>query len=147
MLRNGTAMVEVRSLDAPPTLTAAATPNVAAPPNVAATLGASPAAAGSASAAAPVADASGDGASPVAVPVPGGLFIQAGAFSDPKNAEHLVERLRGGGYGKVFLRDNEIAGRRMYRVRIGPVSNVAEYDRIVAALERAGINDAHLALD
>lgn len=141
MLRNGTAMVEVRSLDAPPTLTAAATPNAAA------TLAAAPAAADSAPAAAPVAGASGDGASPVAVPVPGGLFIQAGAFSDPKNAEHLVEKLRGGEYGKVFVRDNEIAGRRMYRVRIGPVRDVAEYDRIVAALERAGINDAHLALD
>jgi rare lipoprotein A len=153
MLRNGTAMVEVRSLDAPPTLTAAATPNVAAAPNAAATpnaaaaLDASLAAADAAPAAAPVAGASGDGTSPVPVPVPGGLFIQAGAFSDPKNAEHLVERLRGGGYGKVFVRDDEIAGRRMYRVRIGPVSNVAEYDRIVAALERAGINDAHLALD
>ena len=147
MLRNGTAMVEVRSLDGPPTLTAAATPNVAATPNAAATLDVPPAAADSAPAAAPVTGATGDGASPVAVPVPGGLFIQAGAFSDPKNAEHLVERLRGGGYGKIFVRDNEIAGRRMYRVRIGPVSNVAEYDRIVAALERAGINDAHLALD
>jgi rare lipoprotein A len=153
MLRNGTAMVEVRSLDAPPTLTAAATPNVAATPNalatpnVAATLGASPAAA-AAPAAAPVSGAAGDSASPpVAVPVPGGLFIQAGAFSDPKNAEHLVEKLRGGGYGKVIVRDDEIAGRRMYRVRIGPVPDVAEYDRIVAALERAGINDAHLALD
>ncbi len=49
------------------------------------------------------------------------LFIQAGAFSDPKNAERLAEKLRGGGYGKVFVRDDEIAGRRMYRVRIGPV--------------------------
>ena len=158
MLRNGTAMVEVRSLDAPPTLTAAApnvgptpnvaaAPNVPAPPNVAATLGTFPAAAGSAPAGAPVAGATSDGASPVAVPVPGGLFIQAGAFSDPKNAEHMVEKLRGGAYGKVFVRDDEIAGRRMYRVRIGPVRDVAEYDRIVAALERAGVKDAHLALD
>jgi len=83
----------------------------------------------------------------VAVPAPGSLFIQAGAFSDPKNAERLVEKLRGGAYGKVFVRDNEIAGRRMYRVRIGPVPDVAEFDRIVAALERAGVHDAHLALD
>ncbi len=58
-----------------------------------------------------------------------------------------MEKLSGGGYGKVFVRDNEIAGRRMYRVRIGPVPDVAEFDRIVAALERVGINDAHLALD
>jgi hypothetical protein len=58
-----------------------------------------------------------------------------------------MEKLRGGGYGKIFVRDNEIAGRRMYRVRIGPVANVAEYDRIVAALARVGVHDAHLALD
>jgi cell division septation protein DedD len=58
-----------------------------------------------------------------------------------------MEKLRGGGYAKVFVRDNEIAGRRMYRVRIGPVAGVAEFDRIVAALERVGVNDAHLALD
>jgi rare lipoprotein A len=75
------------------------------------------------------------------------LFVQAGAFSDPANAERLAEKLRGGRYGKIFVRDDQIAGRRMYRVRIGPVPDVAEFDRVVAALERAGITDAHLALD
>ena len=59
----------------------------------------------------------------------------------------MVEKLRGGGYGTVFVRENAIAGRRMYRVRIGPVPDVAEFDRVVVALERAGVNDAHLALD
>jgi len=147
MLRNGTAMVEVRSLDAVPPeaapkldapLTAAASTSAAAPP-IAAPLTAGPLTAE------PVADSAGESASVVSVPA--ALFIQAGAFSDPKNAERLVEKLRGGGYGKVFVRDNEIAGRRMYRVRIGPVPGVAEFDRIVAALERVGITDAHLALD
>jgi rare lipoprotein A len=75
------------------------------------------------------------------------LFVQAGAFSDPANAERLAQKLRGGGYGKVFVRDDQIAGRRMYRVRIGPVPDVAHFDQIVAALEHAGINDAHLALN
>ncbi len=75
------------------------------------------------------------------------LFVQAGAFSDPANAERLAEKLRGGSFGKVFVRDDQIAGRRMYRVRIGPIPDVAEFDRVVAALERAGISDAHLALD
>jgi rare lipoprotein A len=119
MLRKGTAMVEVRNIELPPSLDAPA--------------------------AAAAAQAMTETAVPVAVP--NALFVQAGAFSDPKNAERLVDKLRGGGYGRVFVRDNEIAGRRMYRVRIGPVPGVAEYDRIVAALERAGINDAHLALD
>jgi len=132
MLRNGTAMVEVRTLDpsAPlPVITASAT---------------TPAATVSAAAApTPIAP---NPAVPGAV-TSVALFVQAGAFSDPANAEHLAEKLRGGSYGKVFVRDDQIAGRRMYRVRIGPVPDVAEFDRVVAALERAGINDAHLALD
>jgi rare lipoprotein A len=167
MLRNGTAMVEVRTLE-PGSVGAPLTASVAAPnaapnaapsaaPNaapVAAPLTATPLTAAeatppapteSAAAPEPASDSSAGGVSNVAVPR--ALFIQAGAFSDPKNAERLVEKLRGGGYGKVFVRDNEIAGRRMYRVRIGPVPSVAEFDRIVAALERVGVNDAHLALD
>ena len=161
MLRNGTAMVEVRSLDVvPPTVPVpAATPDApvtaansapAAAPLTATPLVVSPqtdSAAGAASSSAASASAAAASGAVVTVPVPAALFIQAGAFSDPKNAERMVEKLRGGGYGKVFVRDNEIAGRRMYRVRIGPVPDVAEFDRIVAALERVGINDAHLALD
>jgi peptidoglycan lytic transglycosylase len=142
MLRNGTAMVEVRTLDVVP-LTV---PVLAASADAPVTAGNSAPAAAPLTASAGAAAAGASGAV-VTVPVPAALFIQAGAFSDPKNAERMVEKLRGGGYGKVFVRDNEIAGRRMYRVRIGPVPDVAEYDRIVAALERAGISDAHLALD
>jgi len=168
MLRNGTAMVEVRTLEAAAVgapLTAALAAPPATPP-VAASPGAAPSAAPTAAPliATPItgADAPPPSPAPAAqspeaasdvsgavstVPVPRALFIQAGAFSDPNNAERLMQKLRGGGYGKVFVRDDDIAGRRMYRVRIGPVPNVAEFDRIVAALERAGINDAHLALD
>jgi rare lipoprotein A len=125
MLRNGTAMVDVRSIDptAPPVFTASTAPAPGAP------------------AAVPQSSA------PDASFTRSALFIQAGAFSDPANAERLADKLRGGSLGKVFVRDDVIAGRRMYRVRIGPVPDVADFDRVVAALERAGINDAHLALD
>ena len=136
MLRNGTAMVEVRTIDpsAPPAVITASgtTSPTAAPP--------------AASAPETATQTPGSGVSSPAAAA-SALFVQAGAFSDPANAERLAERLRGGSYGKVFVRDDQIAGRRMYRVRIGPVPNVAEFDRVVAALERAGINDAHLALD
>jgi rare lipoprotein A len=163
MLRNGTAMVEVRSLEpvsANTPLVAQGTAPAAAPnaAPTAAPLTATPltAAAETPPAAPPSAPvdssqsgSTSDGAAGAVstVPVPRALYIQAGAFSDPKNAERLMEKLRGGGYGKVFVRDNEIAGRKMYRVRIGPVPSVAEFDRIVAALERVGVSDAHLALD
>jgi rare lipoprotein A len=130
MLRNGTAIVEVSSIE-PPRTTASAGP-ATAPTTIAP--GIAPA-----------------GDSP-AVPVQTAaisktFFVQAGAFSDPANAQRLAEKLRGGGYGTVFVRDNEIAGRRMFRVRIGPITGVAEFDRIVAALGRSGIRDARLALD
>ncbi len=141
MLRNGTAFVEVRSLDpnaTAPSLSVASLSATAAPEVVTVPL-APPAN----SAPAPVAAA--PPAAPVNVGAP--LFVQAGAFGDPANAQRLAQRLRGGAYGNVFVRDDQIAGRRMYRVRIGPVPNVAEFDRVLAALERDGVPDAHLALD
>ena len=150
MLRNGTAMVDVRTIDAslpPPVITASSGAPAAAT--------AAPGAALAAVAPTAMAPVAGSAAEPsAATPAGSGaaaaspaLFVQAGAFSDPANAERLAEKLRGRSYGKVFVREDQIAGRRMYRVRIGPVPDVAEFDRIVAALERAGINDAHLALD
>lgn len=128
MLRNGTALVEVRSVDVegPPQGADAPLlgPAVAAAANMANSTGASSAAAGNAA-----------------------LFVQAGAFSDPANAERLAAKLRTGAYGKIWVRDDVIAGRRMYRVRIGPVANVEAFDSIYAALERDGVHDARLALD
>jgi rare lipoprotein A len=176
MLRNGTAMVEVRTLEPAPlgtapltaaTAAAPAAPGASAPgasvpaasaPSASAPTGSAPAGSPPVaaaltvlpleSAAPPEAPADSTGPEAVAhVPVPRALYIQAGAFSDPKNAERLAEKLRGGAFGKVSVSDNQIAGRRMYRVRIGPVPTVAQFDRIVANLERVGINDAHLALD
>jgi rare lipoprotein A len=145
MLRNGTAMVEVRSIDvvqegsAAPVVTAATLEPITEAPAAAASESVGGSIVPSAAAA--------PQPSPPRVVSTAALFVQAGAFSDPKNAQRLADKLRGGGYGTVFVRENEIAGRKMFRVRIGPVPDVAEFDRIVAALERAGISDAHLALD
>jgi rare lipoprotein A len=161
MLRNGTAMVEVRTVGpasppgAMPPVPPAAPPVQPPPVVTASTQGAAlwvseasplPPPASSPAAAAPR-------GAPAIAPAPvtsapvAALFVQAGAFADPANAEHLAQKLRDAGYGKVFVRDDVIAGRRMYRVRIGPVPGVPDFDRIVAALDRAGVRDAHLALD
>jgi rare lipoprotein A len=156
MLRNGTAMVEVRSVEPAAALGSGAP---AAGPTVPLG-GAAAALAGSAAASrsavplgsgAPLAGASG-GAPAVAAAAPSAairpaLFVQAGAFADPANAERLAAKLRGGDFGKIFIRDDFIAGRRMYRVRLGPVPDVPEFDRIIAALERIGVADARLASD
>jgi rare lipoprotein A len=145
MLRNGTAMVEVRALDFPATTPDPGAPLLSAAP-ASPSNGQAGAAASTAAASAPATSGTGtvDPGSPAVRTV---LFVQAGAFADPANAERLAAKLRGGGYGKIFVRDDLIAGRKMYRVRIGPVPDVPEFDRIVAALERAGVHDAHLAMD
>jgi len=139
MVRNGTAFVEVRSIDPSATAPTTSLAEVVTVPLAPVESNPSPVSKPS-----PVAVAA-PTAAPVNVGAP--LFVQAGAFGDPANAQRLAQRLRGGAYGNVFVRDDQIAGRRMYRVRIGPVPNVAEFDRIVAALERDGVQDAHLALD
>jgi rare lipoprotein A len=154
MLRNGTAMVEVRALDFPATTPDPGAPLLsAAPASPSSGTAGAAASAGTASPGTPSPAAATSGAGTVE---PGSaptsavrtvLFVQAGAFADPANAERLAAKLRGGGYGKIFVRDDLIAGRKMFRVRIGPVPDVPEFDRIVAALERAGVHDAHLAMD
>ena len=127
MLRTGTAMVEVQSID--PRTPLAPTPSTVPT--------ATPAAA-----ATPLSAAS---ASPGAAPLPAALYIQTGAFADPANAERLLAKLRDNGYRDAFVRDALVGGRRLYRVRIGPVRSVDDYDRIVDGLERIGVDGARLA--
>ena len=155
MLHAGTAMVEVRSLDgaAPaadlsrPLTAGAAAPPDGAPGAAVSSPGAAPAPVAAASAATASAASASPATSPPAPAVKPVLFVQAGAFADPANAERLAAKLRGGTYGRIVVRDDVIAGRRMFRVRIGPVADVRAFDQIYAALERDGVHDAHLALD
>jgi rare lipoprotein A len=176
MLRDGTAIVEVRALQpldpgldthltvasvgalplaSPPTVGTAAppasSPSVSAPVPLPAPLTTPPPAA---PAAAPLTSQPMAAAAPLVIkPAPvtsdpvRTLFVQAGAFAAPDNAQRLADRLRSEGYTQVFVRDDLVAGRKLYRVRIGPIPNVPQFDRIVAALEQEGVRDAHLALD
>lgn len=74
------------------------------------------------------------------------LYVQAGAFGDPRNAQRLLERLRAAGIDNAFvLAAPERGATRLYRVRAGPLASVAEFDRLVARLDALGIADAHLA--
>jgi len=75
------------------------------------------------------------------------LYVQAGAFSASTNAEKLAQQLRNKGYPQAFVRSDMVEGRSMYRVRIGPIADVASFDRVVAELKQLGIADARLALD
>ncbi|HSC05889.1 MAG TPA: septal ring lytic transglycosylase RlpA family protein [Steroidobacteraceae bacterium] len=75
------------------------------------------------------------------------LYVQAGAFAEQANAERLLARMRAAGVGPAFVRSDERDGRVLYRVRVGPVPSVAEFDRVLEELRQIGVSDARLALD
>jgi rare lipoprotein A len=86
-------------------------------------------------------------AAPSATAVPPTLYVQAGAFTSEANASRLLEQLRQKGVEGSFVRQDQLAGRTLYRVRVGPIPSVGEFDRVVARLRSLGLADARLAAD
>ena len=90
-------------------------------------------------------------ASPVPEPEPqpaagqsNDIFVQVGAFGDRANAERRRAALLSGGIGGAFIFADEAATPPMYRVRIGPIDGVDDYDALVLKLETLGIRDPYL---
>lgn len=83
----------------------------------------------------------------VASAPPQSLYVQAGAFGNEANANKLAEQLRAAGHQSASVRRNTVGGRTLYRVRLGPVPSVQEFDRAVAQLKSLGVNDARLAAE
>ena len=72
------------------------------------------------------------------------IFVQVGAFGDRANAERRRSALLSGGIGGAFIFADEAATPPMYRVRIGPIAGVDDYDALVLKLEALGITDPYL---
>jgi rare lipoprotein A len=66
------------------------------------------------------------------------LFLQAGAFGVQDNAAQMKSRLLGAGIDTVtiFPPDSRTT---LYRVRVGPISDVEAYDQLAAQLAKLGI--------
>lgn len=75
------------------------------------------------------------------------LFLQVGAFADLDNAERLRIRLENGDIGNVIIHDAPDSEPRLYKVRIGPVETVDEFDGLVESLQGLGIHESHLAYE
>lgn len=156
IVRAGTAFVEVRTIGgeaaAPPVgapSLAVATPIGApsAPVVVPAPMDMATAAATEVTSAPVPAPAAAEGGGPPPPAVPVALFIQVGAFADEANAQRLVQRLQNAGMPRVFSLPSADSGRALRRVRIGPLSSVAEFDRLAAQLATLGYPEARLAND
>ena len=78
---------------------------------------------------------------------PPALYVQAGAFADQHNAQRLLARLQAAGLERAFIALPLQDGAHLYRVRLGPVQSVAQFDELSARLTALGIANPRLAVD
>ncbi len=71
------------------------------------------------------------------------LYLQAGAFGVSDNAAQMATRLRNEGIADVNIRQPD-ASVALYRVRVGPIADVASFDLLAAQLARLGIATRHV---
>jgi rare lipoprotein A len=81
---------------------------------------------------------------PAAIPVStsGRIFVQAGAFAIPENAQRVRARIAE--LGNVQVVPAEVNGSALYRVRLGPVTNGAEADRLLSKVVGSGYPTARI---
>jgi rare lipoprotein A len=72
------------------------------------------------------------------------IYVQVGAFGERSNAERRLGALSVAGIGNAFIHEEQTPERTLYRVRIGPVADVIQYDVLVEQLENIGITDPYL---
>jgi rare lipoprotein A len=75
------------------------------------------------------------------------VFLQVGAFGEPENARRRFNQIRDVGIDKAFVHEDTSTSPALYRVRIGPIADVHQYDSIVEQLQSNGISETHLVTE
>ena len=75
------------------------------------------------------------------------VFAQIGAFGDRGNAERRLATLRSAGIGTGFVVEDTSTSPPLYRVRVGPIRDVTQYDLLVEELDKLGIADPYLVTE
>jgi rare lipoprotein A len=120
----GTAMVEVRAIDpAHPDQISAPMP----PP-------------------APATTRATSGAVPAKTPKPA-LYLQVGAYADQANAERTAAAMRAAHLGEVHVVAVQVNGKTVRRVRLGPLADVDEADRLTPKVRALGFGEPRVAID
>lgn len=135
MVDDGTTLVEVEAIDAPAAATSASVPKLTDPPRPDTP---------EIPASRPPPDPAQETPEPAE---PLRLFVQVGAFGSITNAQRLQTNLYNAGLTDVRLSSGYMQDIPVYRVQIGPLSDVLEYDVLMARLDSLGINDTHLVTE
>ena len=70
-----------------------------------------------------------------------GLYLQIGAFGDPRNAERLRERLGSELAAQVRIQQPGEGAPNLYKVRIGPLDSEGEARRLSAQISTLGLSE------
>jgi rare lipoprotein A len=84
--------------------------------------------------------------SPQKTPKPS-LYLQVGAFADPANAERAAAKVRAAHLGEVHVVDAQVGAKTVQRVRLGPLKDADDADRLAPALRKLGLGEPRVAVD
>jgi rare lipoprotein A len=73
------------------------------------------------------------------------MYVQAGAFINPANAQLLRKKLSA--YGQSQVIPAIVGNQKYYRVRLGPIASLDQADRILEQVVAAGHPEAKLIVD
>lgn len=70
-----------------------------------------------------------------------GFYIQVGSFGNLTNAEGLKQKLAPIGKDKINISEVVVSGNALYRVRIGPLTDIDQADAIISDLTNYDVNE------
>lgn len=74
-------------------------------------------------------------------------YLQVGAFGESINAQLLKSRLQSDGLIDIFIHYEPGVAPALYRVRIGPIGTVDEYQQLVNRVEALNVMGGHLVVE
>jgi rare lipoprotein A len=75
------------------------------------------------------------------------MYLQIGAFGEHVNARQLRDQVRTSGVSNIVIRHDSSSQPAIYRVRLGPINAVDEYDALVQKMAAMQIIDVHLVIE
>lgn len=139
MIRDGTSLVEVTAITFDETPVDRPPRNAPPPPQ--------PEALPEPAAAAPVEPLQAREPEPLVDDAENTVFVQVGAFGSLENAQRRHKLLLDRGIANSYVHTDNSRTPSLYRVRVGPIVEVIQYDILVEELENLGIVDPYLVTD
>jgi rare lipoprotein A len=84
--------------------------------------------------------------SPQKTPTPR-LYLQVGAYADVANAEHAATKVREARLGEVHVVEVRVEDKTLRRVRVGPLKDVEEVDRLTPKLRALDLGEPRVTVD